>query len=397
MRLSKQLYQNKLQIQNEWEKLEIYKLLQMAGFVDFPYSGFPQFMPIGQKVINSICNLVRSQAECFGFSEIYLPLIQHTKFIEQSGRLDLFKDEIFFLPPKYDSYMLTPTNEEVFLNMALMGVESYRQFPIRLFQIADKFRNIQRPRGLMRSKQFLMCDMCSIDSTEFSLYDSIDRFEHIVKTVFQELELNIHRIQKADGSYVDYMIISPDGETRIVMSSDGLYKYKSLQEGDSPNIRASSLAMYFLFKIGNQLKKRILNKLGLQDIFMGTYGFGIQRCLHAIVQQHIDSLGINFPKSVRPFYISIIPIDAKDEDQLLEAIKIYEFLMREKASPLLDDRLGLTIKQRASYSDFLGVPIKIFVGKSELEHQTLTVKPRGKSSGEEISKANFLNHFWNYI
>ena len=236
MRLSKQLYQNKLQIQNEWEKLEIYKLLQMAGFVDFPYSGFPQFMPIGQKVINSICNLVRSQAECFGFSEIYLPLIQHTKFIEQSGRLDLFKDEIFFLPPKYDSYMLTPTNEEVFLNMALMGVESYRQFPIRLFQIADKFRNIQRPRGLMRSKQFLMCDMCSIDSTEFSLYDSIDRFEHIVKTVFQELELNIHRIQKADGSYVDYMIISPDGETRIVMSSDGLYKYKSLQEGDSPNV-----------------------------------------------------------------------------------------------------------------------------------------------------------------
>lgn len=396
MRLSKQLYQSKLQVPCNLEEIEIYKLLQIAGFVDFPYSGFPQFMPLGQKIINEICRILRTKAECFGFSEVYLPLVQHRQFLEQSGRLKLFEREIFFLAQNSSSYMLSPTNEEFLLNITLKGIDSYRQFPIRLFQIADKFRDIQRPRGLMRSKQFMMCDMCSIDSTRSSLQDSVDRFESTVQAVFKELGLKTHRLQKNNGEYVDYMIICSDGETKVVMSSDGSYTYSDVDQSKPSDLRASSLAMYFLFQVPDYVRESALNRLGLSDLLMGTYGFGIQRCLHGIVQQHIDKLGINFPKSIRPFNVSIIPVDPRDEDQISSAAGLYEIFLREGLNPVLDDRFSLMMKEKAAYSDFLGVPIKVFIGKSEVNDQELTIKSRGDAFGQKVDRDDFISHFWNY-
>ena len=176
MRLSKQLFQDRLTVPINWKELDTYKLLESCGFVEFPYSGFPLFLPIGKRVMESICNIIREEADANDFSEVYLPLVQRSSFLENTGRANIFGNEFMRLNGDLENYILTPTNEEVFLDLAHRGLSSYRQLPVRIYQIAEKFRNIKKAKGILRSKQFLMCDMVSMDETEQSLHESASLF-----------------------------------------------------------------------------------------------------------------------------------------------------------------------------------------------------------------------------
>jgi len=134
MRLSKQLFQDRLTVPDNWRDLDTYKLFEECGFVEFPYSGFPLFLPIGKRVMESICGIIRKEAETSGFNEVYLPLVQSRSFLESTGRADLFGNEFMELKDGLDGYILSPTNEEIFLDLAQRGLSSYRQLPVKIYQ-----------------------------------------------------------------------------------------------------------------------------------------------------------------------------------------------------------------------------------------------------------------------
>ena len=88
MRLSKQLFQDRMTIPDNWRDIDTYKLFEECGFVEFPYSGFPLFLPVGKRVMENICRIIREEAEIGGFSEMYLPLVQSRTFLESTGRAE---------------------------------------------------------------------------------------------------------------------------------------------------------------------------------------------------------------------------------------------------------------------------------------------------------------------
>lgn len=384
MRLSKQLFQDKLTVPDHWRDIDTYKLFEECGLVEFPYSGFPLFLPVGKRVMENICRIIREEAESRGFNEVYLPLVQNRSFLESTGRANLFGNEFMELKDGVEGYILSPTNEEVFLDLAQRGLSSYRQLPIRIYQIAEKFRNIKKAKGILRSRQFLMCDMVSMDETEQSLHESASLFEGLVDSVFSRMKLSPLRVEKNDGKYVDYLIPCSEGETSIAVDNADNAHYA--EEKDRDITKASSVAMYFIFEeIGSQNPTYQSNRGTREEIYLGTYGFGIQRCFHAAVEVYKDNLGINFPESIRPFDISIIVMDQDDSQQMEKGMNYYASLSSDGRKVMLDDRYGKTLKEKAELADFYGIPVKLVVGRKEVETGCVTIKGRGNRQGELIN------------
>jgi prolyl-tRNA synthetase len=301
----------------------------------------------------------------------------------------MFSNELMRLSGEMGSYIMAPTNEEFILSMAEYGLSSYRQLPIRMFQIADKFRNIKKPKGLLRSKQFLMCDMCSIDVSPESLQESAKLFEHAVQGAFRRFDLHYYRLEKNEGNYVDFVIPCKEGETKVDVKKDGSATYARPEDRDAQKM--SSVAMYFVFPHQEDFSAVFLDKNDAQQhICLGTYGFGIQRSLHAIAEQHRDKYGINFPEDVRLFDVAIIPVDSQNENHRNKSEELYDMIMRRRKEPVLDDRINMTLRERASYADFLGVPKKVFIGDEEIRKERVTVKNRGELEGKEVDINQFL-------
>ena len=363
MKISHQLFQEHFQVPKDWPLLPTYKLFEKAGLVMFLQAGFPTFLPVGQRLVNGVNSVIREEALRAGFEEVYFPLVQDGAFLKKTDRSNQFGEEFFRVADS--QLILTPTNEEVFIHLGSCAPISYRQLPIRMFQIADKFRNIDRPKGIFRSKEFLMCDMVSIDMDEKMLRDSATTFEKIVEAVFHKLDVRIVRVEKHDGRYVDFLIECREGNVNIACNPD---RY---QPGGVP---ASSVAMYFLFDHhGPEFHGKENDSIASR---IGTYGFGIQRCIHAVIEQHRDSLGIAFPKSIRPFDSSIVLLDPANAKQRELAERCYRHLLANGAKPLFDDRPDRMLKDKAGLADFFGIPFKLIVGDREADSGMVMLKWR---------------------
>ncbi len=139
-----------------------------------------------------------------------------------------------------------------------------------------------------------------------------------------------------------------------------------------------------VFKLGTRYSEAMgatfLNEEGrAEPLIMGCYGIGVSRTLSAIVEQHHDDRGIVWPKSVAPFDLHLIAINAKDETQLELSNRLYDELS-SKYDVLYDDR-----KERAGVkfadADLIGLPIRINVGKKAGEG---IVEVKVRATGEVI-------------
>lgn len=364
MKLSKQLFPDRHVIPNNLNT-PTYKLIEQLGLVEFTIPGIPTFLPIGQILIKKICNAIKEEALAEEFNEVYFPLFEKVDLLNKSGAYKPFENQYIKTDFPKHNLVLTATSEEPVLELALSGLHSYRQLPIKLFQIADKFRYVPRAKGLIRGRQFLSADFTCLVSDQKSLEETTNSFENLAQKAFINMGLSPQKITKNED-YVDFVINSADGE-----------------QVDNLGNKAISIGMYHKYTLPPDFRPNFLNKDGnLQDILIGTYGIGIQRCLHAILEQRRDSKGIAFTDKMMPFHYSIIVLEPENNQQIKSATDLYEKMKNNHKEVMLDDRTNLTFKQKADFSDFLGIPEKIIIGKKEISEGFLTLKNR-KGDKEE--------------
>ncbi|MBQ9599435.1 MAG: proline--tRNA ligase, partial [Clostridia bacterium] len=146
-----------------------------------------------------------------------------------------------------------------------------------------------------------------------------------------------------------------------------------IEEGDAcpkcgkPVKTAQGIEVGHIFKLGTKYSKAL--GLTFQDedgqskvVTMGCYGIGVTRCLSAAVEQNNDENGIIWPVAIAPFEAIVIPVNAKNEEQVNEAERIYNELKTAGIDALLDDRNerpGVKFKD----ADLIGIPVRIVVGK----------------------------------
>ena len=200
-----------------------HQLLLRAGLLRKSAAGVYSYLPLGYRVITKISNIVREEMNRFGGQEVLLPIMQPAELWLETGRWAVYGDEMFRLKDRHQrDFCLGPTHEELITDLVRGEVNSYKQLPLLLYQIQNKYRDERRPRfGLMRGREFIMKDLYSFDKDEEALAVSYDKMYQAYSNVFTRCGLNFRAVE-ADSEAIggsnthEFMVMADSGEAAIV-------------------------------------------------------------------------------------------------------------------------------------------------------------------------------------
>ncbi|MER6135999.1 proline--tRNA ligase [Streptomyces sp. NPDC001815] len=169
-----------------------HKLLVRAGYVRRTAAGLWSWLPLGKKVLANVERVVREEMDAIGAQEVTLPALLPKEPYEATGRWEEYGPELFRLNDrKGGDYLLGPTHEEIFTLLVKDQCTSYKDLPVILYQIQNKYRDEARPRaGILRGREFLMKDSYSFDTEDEGLAQSYALHREAYQKIFARLGLD---------------------------------------------------------------------------------------------------------------------------------------------------------------------------------------------------------------
>lgn len=226
MRVSKMFAPTLREVPAEAEVVS-HQLMLRAGFLRKSAGGMYNYLPLAWRVLKKIENIVREEMDASGAQELLMPIVQPAEIWQESGRWGVYGEEMFRLKDRHNrEFCLGPTHEEMVTSLIRGDVRSYRQLPMNVYQIQNKFRDERRPRfGLMRGREFIMKDAYSFDRDEAGLdvsyklmYDAYTRIFTRCGLTFRPVEADSGAIG-GSGSH-EFMVIADSGEAEIVYCNE---------------------------------------------------------------------------------------------------------------------------------------------------------------------------------
>ncbi|GAA4164716.1 proline--tRNA ligase [Gryllotalpicola daejeonensis] len=205
-----------------------HKLLVRAGYIRRTSAGVFSWLPLGLKVKAKIERIIREEMATAGAHEVHFPALVPREPYDATGRWDEYGDLLFRLQDrKGGDYLLAPTHEEMFTLLVKDLYSSYKDLPLTIFQIQDKYRDEARPRaGLLRGREFTMKDAYSFDYTDAGLDASYEKQRSAYERIFQRLGLSYVIVQADAGAMggsrsEEFLHPTPVGEDTFVQSAGG--------------------------------------------------------------------------------------------------------------------------------------------------------------------------------
>lgn len=201
-----------------------HQLMVRAGFIRKSATGVYTYLPLGLRVLRKIENIVREEMNAKGGQEVLLPIIQPAELWKESGRWDIYGAELFRLKDRHNrEFCLGPTHEEIITDLVRGEVRSYKQLPLLLYQIQNKYRDERRPRfGLMRGREFIMKDLYSFDRDEAGLDESYQKMYQAYSRIFSRCGLTFRPVEAdagaigGTGGTHEFMVLAESGEAAVV-------------------------------------------------------------------------------------------------------------------------------------------------------------------------------------
>nr|WP_315267561.1 proline--tRNA ligase [Microbacterium lemovicicum] len=205
-----------------------HRLLVRAGYIRRQAPGVFAWLPLGLKVKAKIETIIREEMAAAGAFEVHFPALLPREPYEVTGRWDEYGDGLFRLQDRKGAdYLLAPTHEEVFTLLVKDLYSSYKDLPLTIFQIQDKYRDEARPRaGLLRGREFTMKDAYSFDATDAGLDASYQAQRDAYERIFSRLGLE-YVIVAADAGAMggskseEFLHPTAIGEDTFVRSEGG--------------------------------------------------------------------------------------------------------------------------------------------------------------------------------
>jgi prolyl-tRNA synthetase len=205
-----------------------HKLLVRAGYIRRQAPGVFAWLPLGLRVKARLEQIVREEMGRAGAQEVHFPALMPRDPYEQTGRWEEYGDNLFRLQDRHGAdYLLAPTHEEAFTLLVKDLYNSYKDLPLTIYQIQDKYRDEARPRaGLLRGREFTMKDAYSFDVNDEGLDKSYEAQRDAYERIFTRLGME-YVIVKADAGAMggsrseEFLHPTPVGEDTFVRSAGG--------------------------------------------------------------------------------------------------------------------------------------------------------------------------------
>ncbi|MCB0887283.1 MAG: proline--tRNA ligase, partial [Propionibacteriaceae bacterium] len=205
-----------------------HRWLVRAGYIRRAAPGVYSWLPLGLKVLQKVETIVREEMDAIGAQEVRFPALLPREPYEATGRWDEYGDNLFRLQDRKGAdYLLAPTHEEVFTLTVKDLYSSYKDLPLTIYQIQDKYRDEARPRaGLLRGREFSMKDAYSFDYTDEGLDASYQAQRDAYERIFTRLGLEYVIVQADAGAMggsrsEEFLHPTPIGEDTFVRTAGG--------------------------------------------------------------------------------------------------------------------------------------------------------------------------------
>lgn len=200
-----------------------HQLMLRAGLIRKSAAGIYSYLPLGYRVLQKIMAIIREEMNAAGGQEVLLPILQPAELWHETGRWEDYGEEMFKLTDRNDrGFCLGPTHEEITTALIRSEVRSYRQLPLFVYQIQNKYRDEIRPRfGVMRGREFIMKDLYSFDRDHEGLDESYWRMYHAYERIFARCGLNTRPVEADPGAIGgdmthEFMALAEAGEAELV-------------------------------------------------------------------------------------------------------------------------------------------------------------------------------------
>jgi prolyl-tRNA synthetase len=205
-----------------------HKLLVRAGYIRRQAAGIFAWLPLGLRVKEKIERIIREEMTAAGAHEVHFPALLPKEPYELTGRYSEYGPLMFRLFDRKDAgYVLAPTHEEAFTLLVKDLYSSYKDLPLAIYQIQDKYRDEARPRaGLLRGREFTMKDAYTFDYTDEGLEISYMKQRDAYERIFARLDLDYVIVQADAGAMggsrsEEFLHPTPVGEDTFVRSAGG--------------------------------------------------------------------------------------------------------------------------------------------------------------------------------
>jgi prolyl-tRNA synthetase len=402
---SKLFYKTEKNKSNETEAVS-HDLLIRAGYVDQLMAGVYTFLPLGFKVLQKIENIIRENmvSSPLNGQEILMPSLNPKENWQKTNRWEGL-DILFKLKGSGDKdYALAPTHEEVVSPLAKKIILSYKDLPLNVFHIQNKFRNELRAKsGILRTREFLMKDLYSFNSSQEDLDKYYEKVIKVYLNIFKECGIgkSTFRTLASGGSFSKF---SDEFQTITEAGEDVIYICKKCKLAINKEIKGGinecseckgtefeekkAVEVGNIFKLGTKFSDPFDLKFKDKDgqekqVLMGCYGIGLGRLMGAIVEINHDEKGIIWPEKVAPFLVHLISIGDSKKVQLASQ-KLYTSLLKENIDVIYDDRKEKSVGEKFAESDLMGIPYRVIVSEKTLKTNSIELKKRNEKQARLV-------------
>lgn len=200
-----------------------HKYMLKAGMMRKIANGTYAYLPLAFRSIQKVEKIIREEINKTGAQEILMPIVQPAEIWQKTGRWAVYGEEMFKLKDRHGrDYCLAPTHEELVTTLISMDTTSYKQLPVSVYQIQNKYRDEKRPRfGLMRSREFIMKDGYTFDADQEGLDKQYKLMYDAYTRIFTRCGLNFRPVIADSGAIGgnashEFEVLADSGEADIV-------------------------------------------------------------------------------------------------------------------------------------------------------------------------------------
>ena len=381
------------------------RLLIRAGFIHKEMAGVYTYLPLGLRVLRKIENIIREEINALGAQEIFMTTLQDPSIWMASGRWDdKTVDNWFKTKLKNGNELgIANTHEEPLAKLLTNNVNSYKDLPLYVYQIQNKFRNELRAKsGIMRGREFLMKDLYSFSRTEDEHKKFYEKVAEAYKRIFERIGIGdkTYRTFASGGIFSkfsdEFQTLSEAGEDTIYINerkkiavnkevyTDSILTELNLDKNTLMEKKATEVGNIFSLGIKYSEAEGLLYKDENGDSkppIMGSYGIGLGRIMGVVVEVLSDDSGLVWPESISPFKLHLIGLS--------DASKIYDKLEKKGFEVLYDDR-DISAGEKFADSDLIGIPYRIVISNRNISAGKIELTERATNKTERISEDELI-------
>ncbi|QEK39806.1 proline--tRNA ligase [Candidatus Sneabacter namystus] len=407
-----------------------HSLMIRAGLIRQVSSGLYTWLPLGVRLLSNIQLILRQEMDKSGCLEVLMPCIQPYNLWEESGRGDVYGQEMLRIKDRHNNTMIFgPTAEEMITDCFRKNIQSFKDLPKIFYQIQWKFRDEIRPRfGLLRGREFLLKDAYSFDVDFENAMKAYWNVFMAYLRFFKKLGVDVIPLQADSGPIGgdlshEFHVIAEVGESDLFFDPELVELVKGEINADSVNRMSKLYAMCDDKHIANGSSASVRSAKGIEvghtfflsnkyssamnvtvqdangkllNPEMGCYGIGVSRLAAAIVEANRDSRGIIWPKNVAPFICSIVNLLSNDSSCVEYSENLYQFACAFDMNVCYDDTDSVAGSKLIN-NDLLGFPLQLRIGKSFVKSSNVEVLHRRCGKVEFINKDNIQEYLKDYF